>query len=74
MQAYSNPARETDPHALPDLEIFHLTAKDAAEMDFEEGGWFYWYCFPGCIPDSEPIGPFTTSAEALDNARQYAED
>jgi hypothetical protein len=27
------------------------------------GGWFYWYCFPGCLPDSEAIGPFATCAE-----------
>jgi len=27
-------------------------------------GWFYWYCFPGCLPDSEPIGPFNSSEAA----------
>jgi hypothetical protein len=31
MQAYSNPDREADPHALPDLEIFQLTAAEVAE-------------------------------------------
>jgi hypothetical protein len=24
-QAYSNPERASDPHALPDIEVFHLT-------------------------------------------------
>lgn len=33
-------------------------------------GWFYWFCLPGCIPDSErPIGPFDSEEEALNDAR-----
>ena len=36
------------------------------------GGWFYWYCFPGCMPDSEATGPFATRAEALKDAQDYA--
>lgn len=39
-----------------------------------EGGWFYWYCFPGCMPDSEPSGPFETEALALADARENAGD
>lgn len=102
-QAYSNPEREADPHALPDIEVFQLTAEEAAEIDDElvweymqrrefrlammnskvraamvdaivaeqgiRGGWFWWSCFPGCMPDSSPIGPFETYQEALDDAR-----
>lgn len=30
-----------------------------------EGGWFWWSCFPGCLPDSEAIGPFGSSHEAI---------
>lgn len=104
MQAYSQPDREDEPTALPDLEIFQLTAAEVAEMDedliheylkrhefrlasmngrtreamfdamIEEegitGGWFYWYCFPGCLPDSEPMGPYASYQEALDSARE----
>lgn len=33
------------------------------------GGWFYWYCFPGCMPDSEPFGPFDSYADAATDAR-----
>lgn len=105
-QAYSNPERENDPHALPDIEVFQLTAREVAEQDEErvheylrrhefrlgtmnsrvrermldamieeEGitsGWFYWYCFPGCLPDSEAIGPFDTANEALADAQANA--
>ena len=38
------------------------------------GGWFYWSCFPGCLPDGDPIGPFATEAEALADAREGLED
>ena len=33
-------------------------------------GWYYWTCFPGCLPDSDPIGPFDSEQEAIDDARQ----
>ena len=30
---------------------------------------FYWQsCFPGCIPDSDAIGPFQSEAEAIEDA------
>ena len=32
-------------------------------------GWFYAYGFPGCLWDSDPIGPFDTEEEALAEAR-----
>jgi len=32
-------------------------------------GWFYWFCFPGCMPESDPMGPFETEADALRDAR-----
>lgn len=24
-------------------------------------GWYWWACFPGCLPDGEATGPFRTS-------------
>ena len=107
-QHYSNPDREFDSYALPDLEVFELTAEEVAVQDedlvyeyskrFEfrlchmnnhvrqamlrtivdeegiTGGWFYWYCSPGCLPDSEAIGPFGSHHEALDAAREDCAD
>jgi hypothetical protein len=106
MQAYSNPEREHDPHALPDIEVFELTAREAVELDedlmWEAGkrfplatfnsrdhekaidwavqeskatsGWYWWTCYPGCLPDSPAMGPFRTPAEALADARtNYAD-
>jgi hypothetical protein len=80
LQAYSDPERENDPHALPDVEVFYIPmprrAYDQCEHresagceDCPEPGWYWWSCFPGCLPFGEPIGPFSTEAEALADAR-----
>jgi hypothetical protein len=107
-QHYSNPRRENDPHALPDIEVFELTAAEVAAMDDDmvhdymkrhefrlaamnskaqnamlaamvqeegiTGGWFWQACFPGCLPDGPPMGPFETRAEAIADAQSGAED
>ncbi len=101
-QAYSDPSREDDDYALPDLEIFQRTAEECAlddedmvweylkefplanmnsrhrqlmidaiiEREGIKGGWFYWYCFPGCLPDSAEIGPYDSYQKALEAARE----
>jgi hypothetical protein len=33
-----------------------------------DDGWYYGFCQPGCLFDSEPIGPFDTEDEAKQNA------
>ena len=92
-QAYSNPERENDPMALPDVEVFkahYAECPECGEMvqsydctsgacqndgrivKLTETGYFWWSCFPGCLPDSDPIGPFDTEAEALADAQQDA--
>ena len=80
MQAYSDPTRENDPHAMPDVEVFYVEADDpqwcGVDGDSTETlpkGWYYWFCFPGCLPDSSPQGPFTTEAEALADAQSESE-
>ena len=47
-------------------------AHEVRAQDFLQplGQRFYWHsCFPGCLPDSDPVGPFTTKDEALTNAQ-----
>jgi hypothetical protein len=36
-------------------------------------GFYWWSCFPGCLPDSDAFGPFETEAEALADAREGSE-
>lgn len=104
MQAYSDKSRESDPHALPDVEVWsdiisevtcacgvyevpydeaHATdttycpscGREAESVkDTDREAWFWWSCFPGCMPDSDPVGPFETEAEALADAREGMED
>lgn len=33
-------------------------------------GWYVWACFPGCMPDSDPWGPYKTEEEALEGWRE----
>lgn len=78
-QAYSNPARANDPHALPDVEYFWMSGRDAAASGVEvpshwTGGWFWWPCFPGCLPDGDPSGPFATEQECIDDFTDDSED
>ena len=94
MQAYSDPARELDQHALPDIEVFYMSYTEFMTADADSwmaelmrdnpaypinntahdtasnlAGFYWWSCFPGCLPDGEPIGPFETEAEALADAQ-----
>lgn len=92
-QAYSNPAREAEPHALPDVEVFYVSQQDfiragpdschRERLDREREttpnnfqaagflqGWYWWACFPGCLPDSDPYGPYDTEEQALEAAQQ----
>lgn len=34
--------------------------------------WYWWPCFPGCLPDSDPIGPFDSEDAAIADARERA--
>ena len=69
---YTDPTRESEPTALPDVEVFRQPGIiGPIRWDGEplEPGWYWWSCSPGCLPDSEPIGPFKSEAEALADAR-----
>ena len=76
---YIDAKRESDPHALPDVEVFELVRPEEFELEeFPDGktwlepGWYYRYGMPGYLPDSDPFGPFDTEEEALEDAREYS--
>ena len=71
-QAYFNPKRAADPHALPDCEVYYA---ETGGIDYLSApGWYWQACFPGCLPDSDPVGPFDSEAEALADAQSESED
>ena len=65
--------------ASKQFPLMHMNSRDrdkAIDWAIEEsgatGGWFWWTCLPGCLPDGPAIGPFDTYAEALADAREGA--
>ena len=72
MQFYSNPEREADLHSLPDCEVIAITGGiEWADWLADHGpGIYYWFCQPGCLPDSDPIGPFNSQELAIADARE----
>jgi hypothetical protein len=81
-QFYTDPSRETDTYALPNAEVFYSEHGDLEFEDCDDGelqeqsaaGYYWWFCFPGCLPDSDPVGPFLSEEAAMENAREYAND
>lgn len=49
------------------FEVFEI---DDARDDLEPG-FYWWACFPGCLPDGDPEGPFGDAEEAYDDAMNY---
>jgi len=31
-------------------------------------GWYWRACFPGCLPDGDPVGPFESELDAISDA------
>lgn len=73
-QFYSDPSREKETHALPDCEAFDVREGEMVDDEGEplEPGWYYWYCFPGCMPEGPPMGPYSTEYEAITACRNDA--
>jgi hypothetical protein len=49
------------------FEVFWEDQENTADM---ETGWYWWACFPGCLPDGDQSGPFNTSTLAYEDAKQ----
>jgi hypothetical protein len=48
-------------------EVFFVD-RELARVFGGAPGWYWWSCYPGCIPDSDAFGPFATSYRALKDA------
>jgi hypothetical protein len=48
------------------FEVFYRKAADHdnQEPPLDKDGWFWWPCYPGCMPDGDPNGPFPTAEGA----------
>ena len=48
------------------FEVYQMNEYIAGEIS--DNDFYWWACFPGCMPDGEPNGPFPTEQEAIDDA------
>jgi hypothetical protein len=74
MQTYFDESRREDRYALSDCEVFYHDG--SADMVNEDGeslpaGWYWWACFPGCLPDGAPSGPFDSAEDAEADAQDF---
>jgi hypothetical protein len=52
------------PTSLASFEVFFANRNSF----FDQSGWYWWACFPGCLPDGDAIGPFKSARAAYQNA------
>jgi len=52
------------------FEVFRVMRHDSIELELAPG-FYWWACFPGCLPDGDPCGPFFTEAEAIADAQNF---
>ena len=81
-QHYLYESDADDEHKLPSLETFYMTEADLIDSPWRDAdgelrqtaGWYWLSCFPGCLPDGDPIGPFDSEDDALADAREDFEE
>lgn len=77
MQFYTNPARESDKWSMPDAETFRVRRGDnikGPEGERLPCGWYVQACFPGCMPDGDPWGPYRSESAAIKAWREMNEE
>jgi hypothetical protein len=59
-----------------DDEVLDADGNLADEYPYSPGaaGWYYQFCFPGCLPEGDPYGPYKTEQDAIDAMREQASD
>lgn len=62
--------RDDEGNAYGSFEVFRID-RIAQRSDDEQRapGWYWWACFPGCMPDGDACGPFETEQAAIDDAQ-----
>jgi len=62
--------RDAEGNPYGSFEVFwcHPDSDAVTYGNMPGGGWYWVACFPGCLPDGEPVGPFLTSGDAHQDA------
>jgi hypothetical protein len=66
-RAAYEPLYDVDPLTGRTIEVFYADRVLARSFG-TCGGWFWWTCLPGYLPDRLPAGPFATSYAAYRDA------
>ena len=76
------PFKDEDGNEHGSFEVYEMDQQDCdeqnAEMaefgydkdDYFQPGWYWRACFPGCLPDGDPSGPFDSEEEAIQDAQE----
>lgn len=78
-QFHTEVLEEETPEEYGSFEVFYVSpmvamynrqnADHGDENTIYESGWYWWACFPGCLPDGDWSGPFNTEQAAINDAR-----
>ena len=69
MAGYHQFAGNEEGQAFGSFEVWYDCPGDEESEPRREAGWYWWACFPDCMPDGEAEGPYHTSTEAYDAAQ-----
>lgn len=65
-----------EPEVPAGYEVFHsstyghdLERDEYGDREFPDG-YYWWSCQPGCLPDGDPVGPFDTWSDAVNDCRE----
>lgn len=58
--------------ALINSRVREKMMETLIEENAIKGGWFYQHCFPGCLPEGDPVGPFATRDDAVKACQEEA--
>ena len=51
-------------------ELMWEMSKVEDEPTYTASGWYWRSCWPGCLPDSDPVGPFNSELAAINDAQK----
>lgn len=67
--------KDDNGHTHWPVEVFRHDGVPVTQ-DYESmpAGWYWWTCFPGCLPEGDPHGPFKSRVAAAADAEEWLND
>jgi len=61
--------KDDEGESFGSFETFHTDGIGGGDEECPDPGFYWQACFPGCLPDGEPSGPFETESAAIEDAQ-----